>query len=76
MAGGSDEVDQTYSVHLVAANGREQAVALHIRRSGLWLYTQGGKVKLSKARPGPTLAGCVHLLLPFKTVLLLLTACS
>jgi hypothetical protein len=49
MAEGSGELDKTYSVHLVAANGREQAVALHIRRSGLWLYTQGGKVNLSNA---------------------------
>lgn len=33
-----------HHVRLVAASGKEQAVLLCIRRDGLWLYTQGGKV--------------------------------
>lgn len=44
MAGSSSEL--VYDVQLVAATGREQAVSLRIRRDGLWLYTQGGKVLL------------------------------
>lgn len=36
--------DIAYSVKLVAATGKEQAVLLRIRRDGLWLFTQGGKV--------------------------------
>lgn len=35
-----------HPVRLVAASGKEQPVLLCIRKDGLWLYTQGGKVIL------------------------------
>lgn len=34
----------SYPVKLVAVSGREQPVVLKIRRDGLWLYTEHGKV--------------------------------
>lgn len=49
MVGGADDSSttvKTYNVRLVAASGREQGVILRIRRDGLWLYTEGGKVML------------------------------
>jgi hypothetical protein len=32
-------------VKLVAVSGREQPVVLKVRRDGLWLYTEHGKVR-------------------------------
>jgi len=59
MVGGADDSSSiTYNVSLVAASGREQGVVLRIRRDGLWLYTEGGKVMLFSG-VGPELVYCI-----------------
>jgi hypothetical protein len=35
----------SYPVKLVAVSGREQPVVLKVRRDGLWLFTEHGKVR-------------------------------
>lgn len=44
-ATGATQQAPSYSVRLVALSGREQPVQLRICRDGLWLYTEGGKVR-------------------------------
>jgi hypothetical protein len=42
---GADAAMSSYPVKLVAVSGREQPVVLKVRRDGLWLYTEHGKVR-------------------------------
>jgi hypothetical protein len=41
----ADSAMSAYSVKLVAVSGREQPVVLKVKRDGLWLYTEHGKVR-------------------------------
>jgi hypothetical protein len=44
MAAAEEAPAAVHAVALVAVSGREQSAQLHVRRDGLWLFTQDGRV--------------------------------